>query len=173
MISETASLTEWLFAFRTGVQFFSTVSSDVLVPASLNDYSHSVHLCGSSPLWVKRWRLRCSALLKDFVHSAHLCSFSPLWIKRCSFRVPAMLNDLVHLVHVCDFSPLWVNMCCFRILAALNDLLHSAQLCGFSPLWVRRPRFQRELPLCDGSLSFYSKKIVTQSAWRLNPPWTA
>ena len=157
MISEISSLTERLFAFRTGVQFFSTVRRWFLrFPASLNDCLHSVHLCGSSQLWVKRWRLRCSALLKDLVHSAHLCSFSPLWIKRCSLRVPAMLNDFVHWEHVCDFSPLWVNRCRFRILALLNYFLHSAHLCGFSPLWVRRPHFQRELPWCDCSVSFYS-----------------
>ena len=119
-----------------------------------------------APLW---WRHRCSALLKDFVHSAHLCSFSPLWIKRCSLRVPAMLNYLVHLVHVCDFSPLWVNRCRFRFLASLNDFLHSAQLCGFSPLWVRRPRFQRELPWCDGSLSFYSKNFCHTKCMATQP----
>ena len=105
-------------------------------PASQHAYSHCVHLCGVSLLWVSMWLFRFPARPNEPPHSAHLCTFSPVWVIMCILNEPASLNAFIHSEQVWAFTPMWVSMCVFRCAAWPNDLLHWTQTYGLSLLWV-------------------------------------
>ena len=75
-------------------------------PFCANDLSHTSHLCGFAPVWVRRCFLRLESWLKDLLHSSHKKDFSPL----CCIKSLFLRNNLSHWEHLCDLSPcLWVR----------------------------------------------------------------
>ena len=73
----------------------------------------------------------------DWVHSVHLNGRSPVCMRMCLVRSLFCVNDWVHSVHLNGRSPVCVRMCFVRSLFCANDWLHSVHLYGRSPVCVR------------------------------------
>ena len=43
---------------------------------------------GFSPVWISKWDLKSLPSWIDFSHSVHLCDLSPLWVSVWFFRIP-------------------------------------------------------------------------------------
>ena len=63
-----------------------------------------------SPVWMSLWVLRFPAWLNDFLHSVHLCGFSPLWESMCQIIssqnvcTHCICLDSLQCVFWCDIS---------------------------------------------------------------------
>ena len=73
------------------------------------------------------WSLRMESLLAAKLHCVHLCGFSPVWMKKWFFKWPAWLNDLLHWEQLYLLPPLWVCLWRERPLLCANVLGHKSQ----------------------------------------------
>ena len=49
-----------------------------------------------------------------YSHCVHLCGFSLLWVSMCLFGIQAWPNESPPCAHVCRFSPVWVIIMCLH-----------------------------------------------------------
>ena len=101
------------------------------LPRRLNDFRHTVHWWGFSPVCVRmcRWRpLRCE---KSRWQVSHLNSFSFVWVAKCLWRELQLLNFFWQILH-------WLSVCVansFLFFCLLRDLV----ACFWAPLLVFLP----------------------------------
>jgi len=77
---------------------------------------------------------RCEDTLNDFWHTWHLYGFSPLWILLCLTRWPDVVNRLLQTVHSNGFSPKWLRLCTARWWRVWTHFPHSPHL--YLPVWI-------------------------------------
>ena len=98
----------------------------------LNDFRHTVHWWGFSPVCVSmcRWRLlRCK---KPRWQVLHLNSFSPVCVSMCWWRLPRREKSRWQVLHLNGFTPVWVSKCLRRELWLPNffwQTLHCSSVC--------------------------------------------
>ena len=71
--------------------------------------------------------LRLEEVLAAKLHCVHLCGFSPVWMRKCVFKWAAWLNDLLHWEQLCFFFPPWACLCLLRLLLLEKFLGHKSQ----------------------------------------------
>ena len=73
--------------------------------------------------WMSEWwRRRLLSWLNDFRHTVHWWGFSPVCVSTCLWRISRRENSRWHVSHLNGFSPVWVVRCRFRWLANANFL---------------------------------------------------
>ena len=72
--------------------------------------------------------------LNAFSHTWHLYGFSPLWIRLCTTRSRDVVNRLLQTVHSNGFSPEWLRLCTASWLLSTKHLPHSMHL--YLPAWI-------------------------------------
>ena len=114
------------------------VHADVLADY-LNYKWHSTHITviWMLPLFICWCVLKTLILLNDFLHTSHWYGCSPVSICWCVLRLPLLLNNLLHTTLENRRSPLCTNLC-FQICPLLNNLIDTSHLNGFSPLSMFR-----------------------------------
>ena len=70
-------------------------------------------------MWVNLWSLRIVTRLNDWLHSSHLYGFSPVWINMCFLTSLVRVNDLSHLVQG-YLVAMSVDPSCWYQLALIN-----------------------------------------------------
>ena len=73
------------------------------------------------------WSLRVEASLDEKLHWLHLCGFSPVWMRKWVFKMSALPNDLLHCEQLYLLPPLWVCLCLQRPPLPANVLGHWSQ----------------------------------------------
>jgi len=107
------------------------------VPYWLNARSHTVHLCGFSPEWMRRCAARLLDVENRCLQIGHSYAFSPLCAFMCSRRCSDRPNILPHSEHWYGFSPEWIRLCRARCPTRENRLSQMTHTKGRSPVWLR------------------------------------
>ena len=74
------------------------------------------------PEWMIKWHCRWLSWLNDFRHTVHWWGFSPVCVSMCRLRSPRSEKPRWQVLHLNGFSPMWVNRCCLSALAYANFL---------------------------------------------------
>lgn len=64
--------------------------------------------------------LNASFRMNDFGHSVHLNGLSPLCVIRCRFKISFCMNARLQIEHLNGFSPVWTRICLVRVLLLGN-----------------------------------------------------
>ena len=88
--------------------------------------------------WMSEWRCRLLRRLNDFRHSVHWWGFSPVWVSICRWRLPCVEKSRWQVLHLNGFSPVCVTMCWWRDTRCEKPRWQVLHLNGFSPVWVSK-----------------------------------
>lgn len=67
--------------------------------------SHTKHLNGFSPEWIRRWAVRLASWENDFIQMWHWYGFSPEWVRMCVRKVEGRAYTLSQRRHLFALVP--------------------------------------------------------------------
>ena len=88
--------------------------------------------------WMTEWRRRLLRWLNDFRHTVHWWGFSPVCVHMCWWRLLRREKSRWQVLHLNGFSPVCVSMCWWRLLRREKSRWQVLHLNGFSPVWVSK-----------------------------------